>query len=146
MKKLVIVALVILAVIGGILFYAVANAGKIVASYTPKIEQAATQALGAPVKLGKIDVSVFPNTRFIVDAVNVGDTSKPNESFTLRNLTVKAKLFPLLTGSLVVSELLIDKPEITFLKDATGVAIAGLPRPKTKTTAKKTKRSHATWP
>ncbi len=130
MKKILIALVVILLVLAGVVAYAVMNAGALVTRFKPDIEKAASQSLGTPVTLGKIDVAVFPDTKLIVDEFSVGPKK---ERFTLKNLTFHANLFSLAQGKIDIREISLDSPDLTFVQDKSGTRIAGLPTaPKTK--------------
>ncbi len=130
MKKLLIGVAVILIILAALFVYAATNVGKLVAQYKPDIERAASQALGSTVTLGEIETSVFPDAKIHIGKLRLEGNSS-SESFTLKNLLLHVKLLPLLTGSLDIEKLSIDKPVLTLIKTKDGIQIEGLPKPKT---------------
>ncbi len=136
MKKLLIVIVILVVLIGGVFAYALMNANSLVATFKPDIEKGASEALGAAVTLGNIDVSVFPTTKLIVDSFEVAETKGSKDTLKLNNLTFRANLMSLLSGKLTIEELSLDSPSITFIKDAAGVSVQGLPKPKQANTQK----------
>lgn len=128
MKKKLLIAIIVLGLLGIIGIGAlVANVDRIVQALKPKIEEAASSALGAEVSLGKLSASVVPSTKLKVDQVKI---VRPGEKdgFTLSDLTVQVRLMPLLGGKLDLISLSLDKPSITLILDQDGVSIQGLPR------------------
>ncbi len=127
MKKILVLLALVLVIILGIFVYAAANANSLIAKYKPDIEAQASKALGTKVTLGKLETSVFPGVKVRIGELILGDKAK-EEGFTLRDLIVSVKLLPLLSGALEVQRLSIEKPTVVFIKDSSGISIAGLPR------------------
>jgi hypothetical protein len=133
-KLLLIVGIVGAVVVGGSLLIAY-NAGSIVTAMKPQLEQVASDALGAKVTLGNLDLSIFPSTRITVDELSVAGRAledptvadRPREAVTLKNVTLHVRLLPLLKKRLEIVELSLVEPVITLVKEPTGIRVAGLP-------------------
>lgn len=130
MKKLFIVLVILLIIVGAVFTYAAMNANSLIAKYKPDLEKVASDAVGSPVTLGVLTTTVFPTASIKIGEFKVG--SKPGDSFTLNNLVLKIKLLALLSGALDIETLSIDGPTITVIKDISGITIAGLPKPEPK--------------
>ena len=139
MKKLIkflfIIIVVFLLLAGGTFFYVSKNSAQIIAKFQPKIEQTIGKALNTSLKLGKIDLSIFPNTKFVVDKVSLG-SSDTKQGVIINGVNLYVDLIPLLQKKLSVTELRIENPQINFNKTAAGVEIEGLPKKQTAETSK----------
>ena len=126
MKKLLIIFVSIaLLVIGG-LVYLSSQASSIVAGYKPQIEKAASEALKADVTLGALSAKAFPRISVLIEDVLVKPKNSVSKGFQLKNLALDVALFPLLTGKLQVSRLLINQPELRLTKHNNKISIEGL--------------------
>lgn len=134
MKKLAIFVLVLVVLLGLALGYAAYNAGALAQKYKPQLERTISNAVGAPVTLGNIDVALFPSTALEVDRVAVGPADA-QERLTLQNARLRLDLLALLSGTLRIVELMLDSPHITLVRDADGVSVVGLPRRQTTSSA-----------
>src|SRR5262245_3718297 len=118
MKKKLLIGLGIVALlIGGVMVYAASNANRLVNQYKPDIERVASNTLGSKVTLGALDVNVFPSVNAKVDQLQISPKSGVGDGLTLKNLTLKFDLLPLLGGNLSIRKLTLDSPELVFLKD-----------------------------
>jgi len=117
MKKILVLlgiltSLAILAVLAILLFLDI-NAHK------PKIETAATQALGMEVKIqGKASLRLFPSV-----GISLADVRLRNRGTDLAQLgvlQVGLKLFPLLRREAEVTEFVLEKPDVQIEKGADG--------------------------
>jgi AsmA protein len=91
-------------------------------SFRPKIESEVTNALGRPVKLGGLSLSVLSGT-VGVDDVAIGDDPAFSKSpfITAKSLKVGVELMPLIfSKQLNVTEIELDEPQITLLRAANG--------------------------
>lgn len=117
----------VLALLGAALLgVALWNANRLVARYKPTIEATASDALHAPVTFGEMHAALFPTVRLEVADSQVGGPT----GLTLASLTLHLRLLPLLAGRLDVTKLGLERPHVVILKDADGIGIVGLPRPK----------------
>lgn len=128
MKKKLIIALGVLALLGvcatTLLAY---NANKIIVGYKAEIEQIASQALSARVKIGKLDVNVFPSASVLMRDLHISPSGMSKASgILLKELSAAVPLFPLLGGTVTVQKLSLKRPSLTLLKTKEGIIIDGL--------------------
>jgi AsmA protein len=91
-------------------------------SFRPKLEATATEALGRPVKVGNLSLSILTGS---VTADNISIADDPafgtNPFVTAKSLKVGVELMPLITSKeLHVTDITLVQPEITLLKTAAG--------------------------
>lgn len=87
-------------------------------SYRPRIEAAASEAMGLEVRIaGQMGLSLFP---FGVSAQDIHVTHKGSEIISVENLKLGVGLMPLLKKQIKVTCCEIVKPAITILKDSDG--------------------------
>lgn len=130
MKKILIIAVVaIVLIVIGVFGYAAMNANSLIASYKPDLEKTASDALGSKVELGNIEVSVFPSVKLHVAEFSVSEKS---EKLKLKDLFINVSVVKLITGTLQITDLLIDSPALTILKQKDVFWVAGLPKPTNK--------------
>jgi AsmA protein len=91
-------------------------------SFRPKIESEASSALGRDVKLGNLSLSLWHGTVEADDIAIADDPAFSKNPFVkAHSLKIGIELLPLIfSKQMNVTELLLDKPEITLLKDAKG--------------------------
>jgi AsmA protein len=91
-------------------------------SFRPKIESEATNALGRPVKLGNLSLSILSGTVGIDDISIADDPAFSRSSFvTAKSLKVGVELIPLIfSRKLNVTGIALDEPQIALLKAANG--------------------------
>jgi AsmA protein len=91
-------------------------------SFRPKIESEATNALGRPVKLGNLSLSILAGTVGIDDISIADDPAFSKSPFvTAKSLKVGVELMPLIfSKQLNVTGVALDEPQITLLKAANG--------------------------
>lgn len=91
-------------------------------SFRPKIESEATNALGRPVTLGNLSLSILTGT-VGVDNISIADdpTFSKSPFVAAKSLRVGVKLIPLIfSKQLNVTEIVLDEPQISLLKAANG--------------------------
>jgi AsmA protein len=91
-------------------------------SFRPKIESEVTSALGRPVTLGKLSLSIFGGT-VGVDNISIADDPAFSKSpfVTAKSLNVGVELMPLIfSKQLNVTGIELDDPQITLLKAPNG--------------------------
>jgi uncharacterized protein involved in outer membrane biogenesis len=98
----------------------------IVSTFRPQIEQQLSTALGARVQLGEISASIFPTCHLSVKEVKVLAADGKAAALSLGGLTASVALRPLLSKKLDISNLEIERPRITLIKDASGTTVQGL--------------------
>lgn len=87
-------------------------------SYRPRIEAAASEAIGLDVRIkGKMGLSFFP---FGISAKDIHVSGKGGEFLSLETLKLGAELMPLLKKQLKVTGCELVKPAITIVKEANG--------------------------
>jgi len=93
--------------------------------HKPAIETQVSQALGVPVALGDIRVSVFPALRLRIDGLQIGASPASAGGMSAKALTLRVRIWPLLWRQLVVDTLRLEGPSATIVKSAAGVSIVG---------------------
>ena len=91
-------------------------------SFRPKLEATATEALGRPVKVGNLSLSILTGS-VTADNISIADDPEfgKNPFVTAKSLKVGVELMPLITSKeLRVTDITLEQPEITLLKNAAG--------------------------
>jgi AsmA protein len=91
--------------------------------FKPTIEEKASAALGRKVQLGNLSLSLLHGALSAQD-LSVGDDPKfsPSPFLTAKSLTVGVEIMPLIfSKQLNVTDIVIDEPQVTLLKNAAGV-------------------------
>jgi AsmA protein len=91
--------------------------------FKPTIEEKASAALGRKVQLGNLSLSLLHGALTAQD-VSVGDDPKfsPSPFLTAKSLSVGVEIMPLIfSKQLNVTDIVIDEPQVTLLKNAAGV-------------------------
>ena len=131
MKKKIIVSLLSLFILlaggAGVVVY---KLNDIVSGFRPQIEQQLSAALGAKVQLGEISASLFPSCHLSVKEVKVLAVDGKAAALSLGGLTASVALRPLLSKKLDISNLEIERPQITLIKDSSGTTVQGLAQSK----------------
>jgi len=87
-------------------------------SYRPRIEAAASEAIGLEVRIkGKMGLSFFP---FGISATDIHVSNKEGEILSLENLKLGVELIPLLKKQLKVTNCELVKPAVFIVKNADG--------------------------
>jgi hypothetical protein len=120
-STLTIIVLIALA-IGGVLLFA----NSFVNSQKGFVEQQLSSALGAPITLEDIDVSLFPHLALHAYNVVLKDSSDGTAGLTLVDLRAEVDLIPLLSKRFIITEILLDTPVITLVKNQSGTSIKGM--------------------
>src|SRR5262249_26914836 len=91
-------------------------------SFRPQIESALTDALGRPVKLGKLSLSVLSGSVGVEDVKIADDPAFSQSPFvTAKSLKVGVEVMPLIfSKQLNITSIVLDEPQITLLKAANG--------------------------
>ncbi len=90
--------------------------------FRPTIEEKASAALGRKVELGNLSLSII-RASVGIDNLSVSDDPKYNSGpfLTASSVRVGVELLPLIFSKKVnVTEIVIDKPQVTLLKDPSG--------------------------
>lgn len=123
MKKVLIAFICLVAVAALAIGIAAWKISSIVASYKPQIQKALSDAIGAEVALGDIDVALVPTTTLSVEAITVRTSSGNTSEISVGSIRANAALVPLLSKRVEISSIEINSPRITLVQDANGVSI-----------------------
>jgi hypothetical protein len=123
-KRIVIILGLAVLLIVGLGALAIVRVNDVVKLLQPQIEAQIAKAVGAPVKIGQIDISLFPSAELLVKDVSLGDRQAPS----IAAIKAKLSLRPLLSKKLDASEIRFERPSITLIKGKDGFSIRGLPR------------------
>lgn len=126
MRKLVVVTIVLVVLLLGALGFASYNANSLIAKYKPDLESALGSSLGSTVEIGAINVSIFPRTSLVIDSLTLTPPEGGDAALALKNLSLKLRLLPLLQKRLSISELVLDQPTLTIIRDQAGFRLAGI--------------------
>lgn len=129
MKKLAIIASVILILLIGGFILLSANVNSLLATLKPELEARASQAIGAPVALKTVSASVFPSVRLSLEGIEVGEGK--GELLSLEKAQVALDVLPLLKKQVSISEVVLVEPVLTLEKVSGRVRVTGLPRRQT---------------
>jgi AsmA protein len=91
-------------------------------SFRPKIEAEASSALGRPVSLGKLSLSVLSGS-IGVESINIADDPAFSKSpfIAAKSLEVGVRMMPLIfSRQLEVTEIKLENPEISLIRAANG--------------------------
>ena len=91
--------------------------------FKPTIEEKASAALGRKVQLGNLSLSLLHGALTAQD-LSVGDDPKfsPSPFLTAKSVSVGVEIMPLIfSKQLNVTDIIIDEPQVTLLKNANGV-------------------------
>jgi AsmA protein len=117
----------IVIVIGVVVLVIVAAVGVLFATFNPNdyrgtIQAKLEQELNRKVTLGNMSLGLFP-LRFRVANLSIADDPKfSNRAFLLtQELSVSVKLLPLLSKSVEVESLTLERPSVELIKNAQGV-------------------------
>lgn len=127
MKRTVIaIVLLLLVCLGGVLAYVTFNANRIINDLKPQIERSASSALGRTVKLGNLEVQLFPSTIAKLDSFTILRSRDAKEGLGFKDLSLEIELGRLLDGDLVITALEVSDPEVTLKQTKQGIVVAGL--------------------
>jgi uncharacterized protein involved in outer membrane biogenesis len=86
------------------------------------ISSSLTQVLGRPVKFSALSVSVLPLPAMRRENLEVAEDPRFGDApfLTIRRGSFRLRLLPLLAGRMEFSELTLDSPRVTIIRDSTG--------------------------
>src|SRR5688572_22270191 len=90
-------------------------------TYRPLIQSKAEQALGRPVSLGEMSLSVFPSIAIDIENPEVQGLLRA------RSLGVGVRLLPLLRGTVALRQVVLHQPELTLARRPDGTWDLGAP-------------------
>jgi uncharacterized protein involved in outer membrane biogenesis len=116
MKKLFVILLVIGVVFLGVIGLAVMNINSIAKFIRPQLETTLSSVLKVPVTIKSLEASLFPTTRLKASGVTLGGA----KSLNVGTVEFVTSLLPLLKKRVEISKVIIDSPQIVFVKSADG--------------------------
>ena len=126
MKKILIALGALLGIVTAAIIIIGYKANDIVAAYKPQIEGQLGKALGAKVSIDTVSVSVFPFTKLVIKDIKIMNSPGTSSSVSVESLKAGVSLSALLSKKLVVTELQIEQPRVTLVKDSSGVSVPGI--------------------
>jgi len=126
LKKLMLGVFVIFVILAALIGFALYRANDIVASFQPALEQKLSAALGTPVSLGTLSVSLYPPIAVSAQNVRFGGKEKSDHSLSLRSISARMAILAILNKRIEISDLTLKGPEITIVKEGDNTYIEGL--------------------
>ena len=123
MRKLVLGGLILLLLIGGLVAFAVSNLNSLVEANKDRLLAQAEQALGRPLQIGDIDISLWGGIGARLQNVALADDPAFSSDTFVRaaDLQIRLKLMPLLRQELEVGRVIVRDPVIRLIRNAEGV-------------------------
>ncbi len=93
--------------------------------FRPFVEIAASDALGRPVSIGHFDIELRPDLRIVTDDVTIANpTGFPDEDrfASIRRLSIRLELRPLLHRRIHIPEIAVDTPHFDLIRTVPGKA------------------------
>jgi AsmA protein len=120
MKKLLWIGTGLIVTLAAVVLVAPAfiNLGSYKSTYLPLIEE----AIQRKVDVGEVRLGLLPAPSIRLSGLKVSDTPEfpDNTFFAAEQLQLRLKLWPLLRGRFEITELILDKPALSLLKQADG--------------------------
>ena len=138
MRKLMLGGLVLLLLIGGLLAFAASNLNSLVEANKDRLLAQAEQALGRPLQIGDIELSLWGGIGARLQNVALADDPAFSSETFVRaaDLQITLKLMPLLRQELEVGRVIVRDPVIRLIRNAEGVFnFASLGRGQTQVTS-----------
>ncbi len=123
MRKLVLGGLILLLLIGGLLAFAVSNLNSLVEANKDRLLAQAEQALGRPLQIGDIELSLWGGIGARLQNVALADDPAFSSDTFVRaaDLQITLKFMPLLRQELEVGRVIVRDPVIRLIRNAEGV-------------------------
>ena len=123
MRKLLLGGLILLLLIGGLLAFAVSNLNTLVEANKDRLLAQAEQALGRPLQIGDIELSLWGGIGARLQNVALADDPAFSSDTFVRaaDLQITLKLMPLLRQELEVGRVIVRDPVIRLIRNAEGV-------------------------
>lgn len=129
MKKALISVLLLLVVfIIGAIGYLFIQADSIVAKLKPEIEAQGSAILKSKLTIGDMHLRFFPSIAFSLDSLTVADEDKQNGQLTIGGGAINVSLLKLLSGTIAITSISLDSPNITIRQSPSGFRIDGMSR------------------
>jgi len=123
MRKLVLGGLILLLLIGGLLAFAVSNLNSLIEANKDRLLAQAEQALGRPLQIGDIELSLWGGIGARLQNVALADDPAFSSDTFVRaaDLQIRLKFMPLLRQELEVGRVIVRDPVIRLIRNAEGV-------------------------
>ena len=123
MRKLVLGGLILLLLVGGLLAFAVSNLNSLIEANKDRLLAQAEQALGRPLQIGDIDISLWGGIGARLQNVALADDPAFSSETFVRaaDLQITLKFMPLLRQELEVGRVIVRDPVIRLIRNAEGV-------------------------
>ena len=123
MRKLVLGGLILLLLIGGLVAFAVSNLNSLVEANKDRLLAQAEQALGRPLQIGDIELSLWGGIGARLQNVALADDPAFSSDTFVRaaDLQITLKFMPLLRQELEVGRVIVRDPVIRLIRNAEGV-------------------------
>jgi uncharacterized protein involved in outer membrane biogenesis len=125
-RKILVAILVLLVLLAGLIGFALYRANDLVQIFKPQIEEKLSAALGAPLSLGELSVSLFPRAELAAKKVMLGAPGGKGDATSVQAIRASIALRPLLEKRLEIHSITIDSPLVILQRDAAGVTLKGL--------------------
>ena len=122
MRKLIIAAVIVLVLVAALFAVAALSLNRIIARNHDLILQRAQAALGRPVTVGTMTMSLWGGLGIQLNELRIADDPRFSDTDFVRAaaLAARARLLPLLHGSVEVGRIDLKRPEIHLVRDASG--------------------------
>ena len=123
MRKLILVSVVLLLLVGGLLGFALYNLNDLVNAYKDELLTQVEQAIGRKVKIGEIGITFLGGIGArVTDFALADDPAFSSENFIqAADLQINVKLMPLLNQEIEVKRVILHEPVIRIIRNAEGV-------------------------
>ena len=91
--------------------------------YTPQIEKMVTESTGCPFRMGgDLSLSLFPRTTIALSDLHLGSSPGFGEEdfVSVKSFEMKAELLPLLSGQVVIKQVILDSPRMVVTRGKDG--------------------------
>ncbi|MCZ6599365.1 MAG: AsmA family protein [Acidobacteria bacterium] len=99
-------------------------------TYRETLRRQAETALGRPVRLGTLHLSVLPRLALTADDLALQATAQEGggDLLTARRVSIGARIMPLLQGRVEITRIIIQRPELSLRRAADGSWLLPLPQ------------------
>ncbi|HMO01983.1 MAG TPA: AsmA-like C-terminal region-containing protein [Oligoflexia bacterium] len=120
-KKIILSAAILLLLLASITGLIIWNLNSLIERIIPQLERAASQAIGAPVKFQQARATLFPEASLEISGLELAEDQHSKASFSLKNFRLIFSLKDLLKKKEIeISDLLVNSPNLTIVKDKNG--------------------------
>src|SRR5689334_6124093 len=120
MRKLLIATVVLLVLAVAVLIAADVSLQRLIDANRDRLIQAAQQALGRPVSVGRIGVSLWRGPGARLDDVRIAEDEQfgTDDFVRVQAVIVRARLWPLLRGRFKAKRIDLVQPRVNLIRDA----------------------------